>query len=639
MNIDDIRRKFPQYDDIPDAQLLSAVHRKFYADMPADEFMARIGQKPVEQQEPPRRTLTEEAGRQAALAGRSVVTGLTSLPNIVGDAANTAINYGIRGINALGGNVPELPLPSAKTQELMTRAGVPVPETGAEKFTSAVNSAVTGFGPWVKGAQMAGAAAQQTPMLRAMLTQPMAETAAVATGAGASNVVEQSGGGPAWQAAAGALTPMAMGGAAGAVKTAGRTVNEIRRPLTQKGAEQIAADTVGRLVQDKSSALANLRKYNTTPGVGVPGSKPTAAAVAGDYGLAGAEQLLARGDNNPLFAVRQAQNNAARLDDLAKLNATEKAVAFYTNKRDTITAPLRDAAFDNAQAPVNYIPVAEKIAALSSTAAGGKAESQRALEWLAKRLGKYNEEGRIDPRNAYALYQDIGDLVAGRVVDGNGSALRLAGGLANEVKKELGREIERSAPGFQKYLAHYARLSKPIDRLQTITERLGGQDLTRVTNATPMVTGDGAGFALSQAKMRNAAADIGKETRLAPRQSDVLSRVTGELNADTFASRGGKQPGSDTYQNIASANFVRRMLGDTLAESGIGRAVQGPLNLVNRPFESRVNDLVTKAFLDPKYMEELLRKARTSRGNPTLTGLLDYSTPRMAGGLLGSVLQ
>lgn len=639
MNIDDIRRKFPQYDDIPDAELLAAVHRKFYADMPADEFMARLGQKPVEQQEPPRRTMTEEAGRQAALAGRSVVTGLTALPNIVGDAANAAINYGIRGVNALGGNVPELPLPSAKTQELMTRAGVPVPETAAEKFTSAVNSAVTGFGPWVKGAQMAGAAAQQTPMLRAMLTQPMAETAAVATGAGASNVVEQAGGGPAWQAAAGALTPMAMGGAVGAVQTAGRTVNEIRRPLTQKGAEQIAADTVGRLVQDKSTALTNLGKYNTTPGVGVPGSKPTAAAVAGDYGLAGAEQLLARGDNNPLFAVRQAQNNAARLDDLAKLNATEKAVAFYTNKRDTITAPLRDAAFDNAQGPVNYIPVAEKIAALSSTAAGGKAESQRALEWLAKRLGKYNEEGRVDPRNAYALYQDIGDLVAGRVVDGNGSALRLAGGLANEVKKELGREIERSAPGFQKYLAHYARLSKPIDRLQTITERLGGQDLTRVTNATPMVTGDGAGFALSQAKMRNAVADIGKETRLAPRQSDVLSRVTGELNADTFASRGGKQPGSDTYQNIASANFVRRMLGDTLAESGIGRAVQGPLNLVNRPFESRVNDLVTKAFLDPKYMEELLRKARTSRGNPTLTGLLDYSTPRMAGGLLGSVLQ
>lgn len=639
MNIDDIRRKFPQYDDIPDAELLAAIHRKFYADMPFSDFMARIGQKPEEAPEQPRRTVGQEAGRQAALAGRSVVTGLTSLPNIVGDAANTAINYGIRGVNALGGNVPELPLPSAKTQELMTRAGMPVPESGAEKFTSAINSAVTGFGPWVKGAQMAGAAAQQTPMLRAMLTQPAAETAAVATGAGASNVVEQSGGGPAWQAAAGAIAPMAMGGAVGAVKSGARTINEIRRPLTQKGAEQIAADTIGRLTQDKTTALANLHKYNTTPGVGVPGSKPTAAAVAGDYGIAGAEQLLSRGDNNPLFAVRQAQNNAARLEDLAKLNATQKALELYTTKRDAITGPLRDAAFDRSSAPVNYVPVAEKIAALSSTAAGGKAESQRALEWLAKRLGKYNEEGRVDPRNAYALYQDIGDLVAGRVADSNGSALRLAGGLANEVKRELGREIEKSAPGFQKYLAHYSRLSKPIDRLEIIAQRLGGEDLTRVTNATPMVTDAGANFVLSQAKMRGAKSDIEAATRLAPRQSDVLSRVSGELNADVFASRGGKQPGSDTYQNIASANFVRRMLGDTLAESGIGRAVQGPLNLVNKPFESRVNDFVTKAFLDPKYMEELLRKARTSRGSPTLTGLLDYSTPRMAGGLLGSILQ
>lgn len=638
MDIGEIRRKFPQYDDIPDAELLAAIHRKFYADMPADDFMARLGQRPAESPEQPRRTVGQEAGRQAALAGRSVVTGLTSLPNIVGDAANAAINYGIRGVNALGGNVPELPLPSAKTQELMTRAGMPVPESGAEKFTSAVNSAVTGFAPWIKGAQMAGSAAQQTPMLRTMLTQPAAETAAVATGAGASNLTEQAGGGPVAQMVAGAVAPMAVSGAVGTVKAAGKGINEIRRPVTQKGAEQIAADTIGRLTQDKTTALTNLHKYNTTPGVGVPGSKPTAAAVAGDYGLAGAEQLISRGDNNPLFAVRQAQNNAARLADLAKLNATKKALELYETKRDNITAPLREAAFAKANKPVDFVPVAQKIAAVADSPEGRRVESQKALEWLAKRINYYVEKGWDDAESAYGLHKDIGALVAGKV-NSNEGPIRLAGGLANDVKKTLFAEISKAAPGFDKYMRHYARLSKPIERLEVITERLGGQDLRGVTNATPMVTSAGADFVLSQAKMRNAVADIGENTRLAPRQSDVLSRVSGELNADVFASRGGKQPGSDTYQNIASANFVRRMLGDTLAESGVGRLVQSPLNLVNRPFEARVNDLVTKAFLDPKYMEELLRKARTSRGSPTLTGLLDYSAPRAAGGLLGSILQ
>jgi len=38
-------------------------------------------------------------------------------------------------------------------------------------------------------------------------------------------------------------------------------------------------------------------------------------------------------------------------------------------------------------------------------------------------------------------------------------------------------------------------------------------------------------------------------------------------------------------------------------------------------------------------MEELLRKSRTSRGSPSLAGLLDYSAPRVTGGLLGALAQ
>ena len=39
----DIRARFPQYDDLSDSELANAVHGRFYADMPRDEFMARIG--------------------------------------------------------------------------------------------------------------------------------------------------------------------------------------------------------------------------------------------------------------------------------------------------------------------------------------------------------------------------------------------------------------------------------------------------------------------------------------------------------------------------------------------------------------------------------------------------------------------
>ena len=43
MNISDVRKKFPQYEDLNDQQLADALHQKFYSDMPRDKFMATIG--------------------------------------------------------------------------------------------------------------------------------------------------------------------------------------------------------------------------------------------------------------------------------------------------------------------------------------------------------------------------------------------------------------------------------------------------------------------------------------------------------------------------------------------------------------------------------------------------------------------
>ena len=41
--IAEVRQKFPQYSDLSDGQLASALHAKFYPDMPEDQFMAKIG--------------------------------------------------------------------------------------------------------------------------------------------------------------------------------------------------------------------------------------------------------------------------------------------------------------------------------------------------------------------------------------------------------------------------------------------------------------------------------------------------------------------------------------------------------------------------------------------------------------------
>lgn len=591
----------------------------------------------------PQRTLGESAVRAAGLGTRDVVQGLMSIPNIVGDAANTAINYGIRGVNSLiprnlsslitgQHGIPELGLPSEAVPRLLTKAGLPQPESGAEHLTGAINQAVVGFAPWMKGAQLAGDSLKGLPFIQSMLTKPVAETAAVATGAGASEATKQMGGGTAAQLIAGAVAPMAMTTGVDAVRRAAAIPNELRRPLTAAGSRQIAADVLGRTVNDKDFALAQLAKYNADPSIFPPGYKPTAGAVSKDYGIIGGEQLIKRGDAAPQFAQQFASNNEVVTKDLGKLKASTQMLDFYKNKRDTITAPLREAAFANAKGPVDYIPFAEKIAALSQSPAGGRAESQRALAWLSKQLDDRLAAGRTSAEDAYALHMDINDLIGGKIQSSEG-AVRLSAGLANEAKKVLAAQIEDVAPGFRKYMETYSRLSKPITRLEEITSRLGGEGLDRITNAGVVATPDASNYVVSQAKLKNEVRNIKENTRLAPRQQDILNRNLEALNAQTMAN-GGKPPGSDTFQNLAASNFMDRILGETLANSGVGKLLQAPLNIAGKPFQARINDLVVQAYQDPKLMEELLKLARTKRGSPTLSGGINQSTL----GLLGSVL-
>jgi hypothetical protein len=579
----------------------------------------------------PQRTIPQELLRQGGLAARYATQGLAALPGIFLDpfqklAGGTTFTDAVRNT--------------------LNRTGLPQAETTAEKISQAGSEAIAGAAPFVKGATMASKAVQEgVPLVRSMLAKPVTE--AVSTGAGgvAAQTVRESGG-PEWAAMlAGAVAPAAVSGAqaVGATAKAGR---ELARPFSKAGQEQVAADVVGRLTQDKVKALANLRQYNQIkeleqrygkPIIGVPGSSPTAGAVAADYGLLGGQQVLERSPAGVVFQDVKGANNAARLTELAKLRATAEQVAEYTARRDKITGPLREQAFSKATQPVDYGRVEGLITALKQSPSGGKQETKRALDILGGWIKDRKNEGRYSPEDAYALHQDINDLIRGRINDEKG-AVRLSAGMATSVKQELADVIEEVAPGFRKYLNTYRRLSRPIERLETVVEKLGGGNLDKVTNALPVIGPNGPQFSLSQTKLRNQLGALEKETKLAPYQRDVLGRVMGDLNSAELAARGGRPPGSDTYQNIAGANFMANVLGQEYAKSGVAKLAQRPLNFAFRSSESDINDIILEAFQDPKKMQELLEKARTVRHSPKLLGLLGQGTQRSTEGLLGALL-
>jgi hypothetical protein len=87
---------------------------------------------------------TNDPARKIALGSRAVGMGAASIPLMFGDAANSAINLGISGVNALGGNIPKLPLASQAANNLLTRAGAPEPITPMERYVSAGSQGAAG---------------------------------------------------------------------------------------------------------------------------------------------------------------------------------------------------------------------------------------------------------------------------------------------------------------------------------------------------------------------------------------------------------------------------------------------------------------------------------------------------------------
>jgi hypothetical protein len=103
------------------------------------------------------RSIPQEIGRQAGLAGRAVVNAVSGIPMMAADAGVAAVNLGhnlMRGETPTlsdfnpfaksGGSHQEYELPSTMANRAMTQAGVPEPSTMTEKITGFVESVLAG---------------------------------------------------------------------------------------------------------------------------------------------------------------------------------------------------------------------------------------------------------------------------------------------------------------------------------------------------------------------------------------------------------------------------------------------------------------------------------------------------------------
>lgn len=97
-----LRQKYPQYNDLSDQQLADAFHKKFYSDMPQDDFYSRLGFNPQQQPEPKR----AETGGPAAPTDASTVFSDEMLFGLAGKASAGLNALAQRGIAAVSGGTP-----------------------------------------------------------------------------------------------------------------------------------------------------------------------------------------------------------------------------------------------------------------------------------------------------------------------------------------------------------------------------------------------------------------------------------------------------------------------------------------------------------------------------------------------------
>ena len=124
VKLSDIRAQFPMYADVPDYQLLGAVHKKFYSDIPREQFLSAI-EYDTSKQDPTAdmsvgQKLLSGIGQGMTSAGRALAQGVSKL---TGAEANGA------------GLVKQSDIEDAK------RLDAPLLKTGAGRVGSAIGTA------------------------------------------------------------------------------------------------------------------------------------------------------------------------------------------------------------------------------------------------------------------------------------------------------------------------------------------------------------------------------------------------------------------------------------------------------------------------------------------------------------------
>lgn len=632
-------------------------------------YLAKAGAAPAAPSPPP--SMLETAGQYAGLAGRAAVQAAPSvvfgLPALTMDAYGSLQALAAQGANtmfptltqqALGGPA-QAPEPWAYTkmltqsgEQLANAMGLPQPQTPGEQtaltYATPVLSALGGAGAAGRLAKgLSGTSA--APVLTGLAEGPVQQAVGVGASTGAAQYLAQhpevaqdlgETGSMLAILGTGSLAPAAAG------NITNRALTTVK-PVTAAGQRAIAGGVLGRLASDRERALIQLGTNQTEI---LPGSRMTTGEVAGDAGLAGAQQpILKAFDEQNKAGQLASQRNEARVAELNRLSggnikagagellaarggdsgpglmtaaeyaAAKREATGAAMREEAFGAPARTAALEGTGYAGGVLNEATRTAVgsvidrIMQGSKGTRSDVQTALNWAAGRL-----QQNIDtPERLYSIRKDLRDASIGRY-SRDVPSLALAKGELEQVIRAVDDVIEASAPGYMAYMRKYSQTSKAINQMEIFDHlrRAGESAQVDVTKSG----GAAEQFPIIMAGKLRAAIEklrgTGELDALSVTQRRVLDRVFADIRSETSLSSGSRitrQPGSDTFKNMTMANIVGQVVGDYLGSTKAAQSITAPFQWLYKIPESNVQALLVDAMLDPQLARQLLSEASSTK--------------------------
>lgn len=613
VKVSEIREKFPMYGDLSDDQLLIALRKKYYSDIPANKFYSNIDYD------------TERERLNKELVG-SMSTGeklLAGAGKSFDDLLTTAKMAGAGVMDFVSPREKQLSNlvtgkePKSRYQELKEQAqedarlAKPLMDSSAgawgKGLTDAALTFVPGLGAANKIRQGVQASARVLPQAAAAFTRGVAPYAGAAgSGAliGAATSPEDMSGG----ATTGALAGTA-GEAGGRVLSAAYSgAKAAVEPLWQSGRERILKRTFDRFATDP----AKVRAAAANPVEYVPGVTPTLAEATLDPGIAQLQRGAASASNDVASALAQSRGQQFAgykgvLDDLA---GNDGRMEFFTAARNTAADDL----YGQARA-AGLQPTREANQLMKELM-----QRPSVQQAMADARGLALEKGiKIDnPAGSVEGLQFVKKALDGQIGAARTSGNTELAGALKDTQEKLLSYLDMASPAHGEARRTFAAMSRPVNQM-AVAQQLRNTALPPLTDFSEGSLARVNANSYANA-LRNADATARKATGLKgatmdsvmdPAQMAQINGIGQDMARYAAAQELARVPGSPTAQYLGAQNVVRQFLGplgipQSAADSMVGRLAAGLMGLPFKVTQSQTEQLLAKALTDPKIAAKIM---------------------------------